>query len=363
MGVEFSSYIKRSRRTSIIAPIIAIITCVVMVIFVGQYVHIFSIIGTAIAAGIASSATYARSHHETEKYVRFAIRARLAKKAEPEFDKLTRNFRALGKYVQKSAHPSEEIKDALKEAEKNIGMKPGTVMPLVVPLELILGVPHNCPAAAAMLYAGRHPVVLLDDHLQNMLDTDKDFDKNYKIVVSVLCHELAHLIGWNTRWTKLVSIGELFETPCAISGLAAYSLENSVIFGAIGVSIAAMNLAFEPGPTLPDHKPSVAGIISRIALVSWVPFVIIGLGIGLLPIGLTVWVTLLTFGLRSILATFRRKQEIYADVISAMALGTSSPLSDFFRTLTSSYPNVWTRIFSSHPPVNERIKALRRAKI
>jgi|GEM_PF-5877459 len=348
---------------SLLAPILAISTCLLMIFFVGQYVHIISLIGTTIAAVVASSATYARSHYRTEKYVRFAIRARLAKKAQPDFDKLTRNFRELGKYVQKSAHPSEEIKDALRQAEKNIGMKPGSVMPLVVPLDLILGVPHNCPAAAAMLYAGRHPVVLLDDHLQSLLDTDTDFKKNFQIVVSVFCHELAHLIGWNTRWTKLVAIGELFVTTFAIAALAAYALENSVIFGAIGVSIAAMNLAFEPVATSEHQKPSLSGIISRVALISWVPYVAIGLGIGMLPIGLTFGVTILTFGLRSFLAAMRRKEEIYADVISAMALGSSSPLSDFFRTLSSSYPNIWARIFSTHPPVNMRIKALRRAKV
>ncbi len=345
-----------------LAPVASFGACVLMIVVVGKYLHVISVVGTLIAAGIASVATYARLHYRTEKFVRFAIRARLAKKAEPEFDKLTRNYRELGKYVQKSAHPSQEIKDALKQAEKNIGLNPGTTMPLVVPLELILGVPHNCPAAAAMLYAGRHPVILIDDNLQAMLDTDENYEKNYEIVVSVFCHELAHLIGWNTRWAKLVGICEIFVTTFTIAALAAYTLESNLFFGLIGVCIAAINLTFESTPTEEHQKPSITSILSRIALVSWIPFVLIGLIIGVLPIGLTIALTILTFGLRSLLAAMRRKEEIYADMISAIAHGSSSPLSDFFRTLSSSYPNLWTRIFSTHPPVSLRIKALRRIK-
>ena len=358
----FSKYLSRSRRASVAAPIVTAITSFLIVALIAGNVHIASVIGTTAAATIAACATFTRSHFRTQKYVRFAIRARLATKAEPDFDKLTRQYRALGKYVQKSAHPSPEINDALREAEKRMGMRSGSVLALVVPLELILGVPYNCPAAASMLYAGRHPVILIDDQLQLMLDSVDDFEKSYKIVVSVLCHELAHLIGWNTRWSRSVGIGDLFVTTAAMASLVAYGLEQNLVFGLIGAVIAATHLASEPALVNENQRSSPLAIVARIALLMWVPYVLVGVAIGALPLGLTIGVTILSLGLRYILAMLRRREELYADAIAAVALGTSSPLTDFFRSLGTNHPNLWSQLFSTHPSIHTRIKSLRRTR-
>lgn len=358
----FSTYLTRSRRASVLAPVITMFTCCAIIALLFRHVHIVSVLGTTLAASIAACATFARSYSRTQKYVRFAIRARLATKAEPGYDKLTRQFRSLQKFVEKSAHPSPDISDALHEAEKRMGLRVGSTLALVVPLELILGVPHNCPAAAAMLYAGRHPVILIDDNLQVMLDNVDDFEKSYAIVVSVLCHELAHLLSWNTRWSRLVSIGELFVTTTAMAALVAYSLEHNIVLGLIGAIIAATYLVSEPA--LSDDAPSSPrAVAARLALVTWVPFVIAGMAIGALPIQLAVGVTVLSLGLRFVLAALRRREELYSDALAAHALGTSDPLTNFFRTLSSHHPNMWNAMFSTHPPISQRIKYLRSMKI
>lgn len=362
-GNGFPTYLKRSRRASVLAPVVSLITACAIVALLASHVHIANVIITTVAATAAACATFARSHYRTQRYVRFAIRARLAKNAEPDYDRLTRQFRSLGKYVQQSAHPSPEIKDALREAEDRMGLRKGSTLALVVPFELILGVVFNCPAAAAMLYAGRHPVILVDDNLQLMLDSPDDFERSYEIVVSVLCHELAHLLAWNTRWSRLVSIGELFVTTAAMASLVAYGLEHNLIFGAIGAIIAAIHLGTEPALADDERSSTPLAIMARITLVAWVPFVVAGVVIGALPLGLTIGVTFLSLGLRFILATIRQREEFYADALAAYALGTSSPLTNFFRTLTSHHPGAWSRMFSSHPPISMRIKNLRKLKI
>lgn len=336
-----------------------------MIVLIATNVHIISVIGTTAAATIAACATFARAHYRTEKYVRYAIRARLSKNAEPEFEKLARHLRdtSLSNYMPQSSHPSPEVRDALHEAEKRMGLRVGSTMPLVVPLQLILGVPHNCPSAAAMLYANRHPVVLIDDNLQHMLDIPEDFDRAFKIVVSVLCHELAHLIGWNTRWTRTVSIGELFATTAAMASLVAYGLENTFIFGMIGAVIATIYFASEPVLRNDEHQTSPTAVIARIALLAWVPYVIAGMIIGTLPVALTLGVTALALGLRVILASVRRREELLADSMAAQALGSATPLTDFFRTLTSAHPGLWASLFGTHPPIPLRIKNLRRIKL
>lgn len=359
----FSTFLKRSRRASVCAPILTMSTCVAIITLLFRHVHLVSVLGTTFAASVAACATFARSYSRTQRYVRFAIRARLATKAEPDYDKLTRQFRSLERYVKKSAHPSPEIADALHEAEKRMGLRVGSTLALVVPLELILGVPHNCPAAAAMLYAGRHPVILVDDNLQVLLDSPDEFDKSFAIVVSVLCHELAHLLSWNTRWSRLVSIGELFVTTTAMAALVAYSLEHNVILGIVGAVIAAVYLAAEPALDDESHASSPRAIAARVALVTWVPFVIAGMVIGALPVQLTIGVTILALGLRGILSFLRRREELYSDALAAHALGSSDPLTNFFRTLSSHPQNVWESIFSTHPPISQRIKYLRAMKI
>ena len=226
-----------------IAPIFVGLSSLTILFILATNVSWGSFLGTAIAALVASSTTWARSHYVTDKYVRFAIRARLAKKAEPDFERLARQYRTLGKYSQRSSHPSPEINDALRKAEHMMGMRQGSVLALVVPLELILGVPHNCPAAAAMLYAHRHPVILMDDELQKMLDDSDQYEKNSKIVVAVMCHELAHLVSWNTRWSRFVGIGDLFVRTASIVSLVTYAIENAFVFGVIVAFIASVLLA------------------------------------------------------------------------------------------------------------------------
>lgn len=359
----FSSYLNRSRRASILAPILVSVACVSMLVLLALNVQATSLIGTSITAGIAAFVTWAHSHYRTQKYVRFAIRARLAKKAEPDFDRLTRQYRALGKYVQQSAHPSPEIADALKEATQAMGLRTGSVLALVVPLELILGVPHNCPAAAAMLYAGRHPVILIDDHLQKLLDDTDDYEKNFNVVVSVLCHELAHLVSWNTRWSRSVGIGDLFVRTAALVALVTYALEHTFAFGIVGVTIAGALLISEPALVDEKSRTSTMAVVARISLLAWVPYVAIGMIISALPLQFTLSVTFVSLGLRFALATLRRREELYADAIAAHALGTSSPLTDFFRSLSSHHPNLWSKLFSTHPPVSARIKSLRATKV
>lgn len=361
---SFSRVLQSTRRTSLIAPIISSATCIAIIILISTHVHIASVLGTTAAATIAACATFARSHYRTQRYVRFAIRARLAKTAEPGFERLARQFREthVGRFVPQSSHPSPEIQDALRDAEKRMGMRPGSALALVVPLELILGVPHNCPSAAAMLYAGRHPVILIDDHLQVLLDTPENYERSYEIVVSVLCHELAHLVGWNTRWNRLASIGELFVTTAAMASIVAYGLEHTFLYGIIGACIAAIHLASEPA-LREDERTSFTAVIARIAFLVWVPYVLVGLAISALPLGLTIGVTTFSLGLRYILAAIRRREELYADLIAAHALGTSKPLVDFFRTLSSTHPNMWSNLFGSHPPIHVRIKNLTRSKI
>ncbi len=358
----FSTYLTRSRRASVCAPAVTILASLAIVALLFRHIHPLSVLGTTFAAFIAACATFARSYSRTQKYVRFAIRARLATKAEPGYDKLTRQFRTLQKFVEKSAHPSPDITDALHEAEKRMGLRVGSTLALVVPLELILGVPHNCPAAAAMLYAGRHPVILIDDNLQVMLDSVDDYDKSYAIVVSVLCHELSHLLSWNTRWSRLVSIGELFVTTTAMAALVVCSLENNVVLGMIGAIIATTYLISEPALS-EAHQSSLRAIAARIALLTWVPFVIGGMAIGALPFELAAGVTILALGLRFVLASLRRREELYADALAVHALGTSDPLTNFFRTLSSHHPNMWNAMFSTHPPISQRIKYLRAIKI
>jgi hypothetical protein len=332
-----------------------------MIVAIATNVHIASVIGTTAAATVAACATFTRMHYRTQKYVRFAIRARLHEKVAPDFDRLARQFHAAtGKHgAQLSAHPSSDMRDALHDAEKRMGMRPGSTMALVVPLELILGVPHNCPAAAAMLYANRHPVILIDNELQRLLDDQDDFNRAYDLVVSVLCHELAHLIGWNTRWIRLANIGELFTTTAAMASLVAYGLEHNFAFGLIGAIIAVLHFASEPALETDDSRPSLAGIIARVSLLAWIPFVLAGIAIDALPLALTVEVSILAIGLRYFLARIRRRQEFLADKMAAHALGSSSPLTDFFRTLSSEHSTPWTQLFSSHPPIYARIKHLR----
>lgn len=360
---KYQRILQRSRRSSMFVPSISVFVSLIIILYLAKHVHVASVIGTTAAATIAACATYTRSYFRTQRYVRFAIRARLNTKAEPDFDKLTRSYRSLNKYVQQSAHPSPEIQDALREAEKRMGMRAGSVLALVVPLELILGVPHNCPAAAAMLYANRHPVILIDDHLQILLDTPQDYERSYKIVVSVMCHELAHLVGWNTRWPRLVNIGDLFATTAAMASLVAYGLEHTFIYGIIGAFIAAIYLASEPALENEGGQGTPMAIAARLALVTWVPFVVAGMAIGALPIGLTIGVTILAFGLRFIISACRRKQELYADSMAALAVGSSDPLTDFFRTFSHVPNNIWTELFATHPPMSVRIKNLRNLKI
>ncbi len=344
---------------------LSIATVIGIVLLIASHVHIASVLGTTAAATVAACATFARSHYRTTKFVRFAIRARLTKKAEPDFEKLTRQFRdkPIGKYLPKSSHPSPEIKQALRDAESRMGLTPGTTMALIVPLELILGVPHNCPAAAAMLYAGRHPVILIDDQLLLLLDSDENYERNYDVVVSVLCHEISHLVGWNTRWSSLIAICELFVTTAAMASLVAYSLENNFSYGIIGAIIAAIYLASEPALRDEEISSSTLAMTARIALLCWVPYVIVGLFIGTLPLSLTMGVTVFALGLRLMLASFRRRQELYADLLAAIALGTSAPLTNFFRTIKSETLNFWHEAFSSHPSTQVRIKNLTRSKI
>lgn len=355
----FSTYLNRSRRTSIISLVSISIAGVAMISLLLANISFISVIGTVFTAGVAACATWAQSHYRTQKYVRFAIRARLAKKAEPDFERLTRQYRALGKYVQKSAHPSPEIADALKEATKCMGLSPGSVLALVVPLELILGVPHNCPSAAAMLYAGRHPVILIDDELQKLLDNTDDYEKQFNLVVSVLCHEIAHLLSWNTRWARSVGIGDLFVRTTALIAIVTYALEHTFIFGIVGAFIAGTILISEPALMEERTSPSNLAIVARLAILAWVPYIFIGIIISALPFSFTLSVISVSLGLRFVLAILRRREELYADAISAHALGSSSPLTDFFRSLSSHHPNLWSKLFSTHPTTSTRIKYLR----
>lgn len=360
---RFARLISRSRRLSLLAVLFCLFASIAIVVAIFPHLHIISVLGTIAAALVASTSTWAKSHHRTEKFVRFAIRARLAKKAEPDFERLARSYRDLGKYAQKSAHPSPEVVDALRIAEKQMGLKKGSVLSLVVPLELILGVAHNCPSAAAMLYAGRHPVILIDDSLQALLDSPDNFEKSQALVVSVLSHEISHLLGWNTRWAKVVGIAEMFVATAAMVSIVAFALAEKMTFGIIGAVIACIYLVSEPALVNNRQSSSVLAVAARVALVLWVPFVILGVLLNFLDFSLVLWTCVITFGLKFMLAFLRRKEEMMADKIAAHCLGTVEPLTDFFRSISSHYPNLWDRMFSTHPPVSNRLKALRNLKI
>lgn len=336
-------------------------------IIIGIYSHIstLALVGTIIAAAIASFSSYARSHYETQKYVRFAIRARLAKKAEPDFDRLARHFRSthLSGIIPRSSHPSPEITEALHLAEKQMGMRQGSTMALVVPLELILGVEHNCPSAAAMLYANRHPVILIDDHLQALLDSPDDHKSAFDIAVAVLCHELAHLIGWNTRWNRVTSLSELFIATVAMTAIVVDGLSHSVVFGAIGAFIAIMRLTIEPIAKRENSWGTFIGITARMSYVVWFPYIIAGIISGYLSFLLVLNVSVISIGFKMIIAYLRRKEELFADSISAQAIGSSSPLANFFRTLPNEKKRGYLNLFSTHPSIHDRIHNLRHSNI
>jgi len=358
---NFANLLQKSRRLSIYSPLIAVLCVLLIVTAISSQLIVFSVLGTLLAASIAAIANYTRMHYETQKYVRFAIRARLAKRAEPDFDRIARSFRTshLGKVIPKSSHPSPEITQALREAEKNMGMRQGSTMALAVPLELILGVEHNCPSAAAMLYAGRHPVVLIDDHLQLLLDKHEDYEKNYNIAVSVLCHELAHLIGWNTRWNKITGICDLFISTVAMAAVVANGIENSVAFGAIGAFIAIARLLIEPISYRETSWGSFVGILSRLSYVIWFPYIVAGLVAGYLSLSLMVMIGAITITFKGVIAYLRRREELCADSIAAKAVGSSSHLSNFFRSLDTQNHSKLSTIFATHPSVSERIYNLR----
>ncbi len=126
----FSRALQSTRRISIVAPILSTATCIAIVVLIATHVHIASVFGTTAAATIAACATFTRSHYRTQRYVRFAIRARLSKKAEPNFEKFARQIRTtpVGKFVPHSSHPSPEIREALFEAEQRMGMRKGSTM-------------------------------------------------------------------------------------------------------------------------------------------------------------------------------------------------------------------------------------------
>ena len=244
-----------------------------------------------------------------------------------------------------------------------MGMKQGSTMALALPLELILGVEHNCPSAAAMLYAGRHPVVLIDDHLQLLLDNEKNYKENYEIVVSVLCHELAHLIGWNTRWNKITGIADSFISTVAMAAVVANGIENSVAFAAIGAFIAIGRLLIEPLSHRETSWGSFIGIVSRLSYVIWFPYIVAGLIAGYLSLNLMLMIGAITITFKGVIAYLRRKEELCADSIAVQAVGSSSPLSNFFRSLDSHNRPKIVELFDSHPSVSERIYNLRRTPL
>ncbi|MFN8015280.1 MAG: M48 family metalloprotease [Acidimicrobiia bacterium] len=357
---RLSKYIVKSRIASRLSVLTVAFSIALLCTFLFLETKFLSSLGTMAAVFVASIATFSRAHYRTQKFVRFAIRSRLANNSKPELEKLTRQAHGLSKYAQYNAHPSSEIKQALREAESHMGMKPGSVLALVVPMELLLGVVHNCPSAAAMLYAGRHPVILIDDELQKMLDKQDDFNKSYETVVSVFCHEIAHLIGWNTRWSKFIGICELFITTISMASLVVKALEDNVKFGLIGTAITCLYLAFEPWALTSTRLDSVFGIISRLSFSIWFPYLFIGIVLGFLPFFFVAKIFIVFVIAKYLIASFRRKEELYADAMAVISQGTCTPLANFFRTLNGSYPNLWDQLFATHPPIPTRIKGLRK---
>lgn len=370
-GVGLRSSIKgvliRSRFTSRLAPLLAFSAAIFLVLVQLTELHIISVIGTTSVSLVASALTFSRARYATQRYVRGAIRSRLAIKGNQVTDRLSRQLRGtqLEPFIPASTHPSKEIKKALQDAEHLLGLSRGVSMALVIPLDELTGIDHNCPSAASLLYSGRHPVVIVDNNLQKVLDYPDDQTKAHNQVVAVLCHELAHLMGFNTRFSSVSGICEQFVATTSMAMLVAYCLEKNFNFGAIGAIIICAYLLFEPMHLA--HKEnkksySITNVISRVALLSWCTYVIAGLIIGVWPLILPISALFFTFGLNIILSSIRRKHEFYADKMAALAMGTIRPLIDFFKSIRTFEHGPYEKLFATHPSTKARIANLKKIK-
>lgn len=367
MRSSIKSVLIRSRFTSRLAPLLAFSAAIFLVLVQLTELHIISVIGTTSVSLLASALTFSRARYATQRYVRSAIRSRLAIKENQVTSRISRQLKGtqLEPFIPASTHPSKEIKNALHDAEHLLGLNRGVSMALVIPLDELTGIDHNCPSAASLLYSGRHPVVIVDNNLQNVLDYPEDQEKAHNQVVAVLCHELAHLMGFNTRFSSVNGVCEQFVATASMSMLVAYCLEKSFNFGLIGAIIICAYLLFEPMHIA--HKEnkksySIANIISRVALLSWCTYVFAGLVIGMWPLILPISALFFTFGLNIILAVIRRKHELYADKMAALAMGTIRPLIDFFKSIRTFEHGPYEKLFATHPSTKERIANLKKIK-
>jgi hypothetical protein len=367
LGSKIDGVLLRSRFTSRVSPLLAFSACVVLVLVQLSQLHIVSVIGTSLVSFFAGVLTFSRARYTTERYVRSAIRSRLAIKDNQHISRLSRQLKGtqVEAFMPSSTHPSEEIKDALYDAEKLMGLTKGISMALVIPLDELTGIDHNCPSAASLLYSGRHPVVIVDNNLQKILDYPKDQKKAHLQVVAVLCHELAHLMGFNTRFSGITEVCAQFVKTSSIAMLIAYSLENSFNFGVIGAVLLSFYLIFDPmhSATKDNHNNiSIMNILSRISLVSLCTYMLSGLIINSWPLMLPITALSLTFGLHLILSAIKRRHEFYADKMAALAMGNIRPLIDFFKSITTFDHGIFEKLFATHPTTRSRIAMLNKIK-
>lgn len=367
MGSRIDSVLMRSRFTSRVAPLLAFSSCVVLVLIQLSQLHIVSVIGTSLVSLAAGALTFSRARYTTERYVRSAIRSRLAIKDNQQLSKLSRQLSGtqVETFIPNSTHPSKEVKKALNDAEKLLGLKKGVSMALVIPLDELTGIDHNCPSAASLLYSGRHPVVVVDNNLQKLLDYPKDQKKAHAQVVAVLCHELAHLMGFNTRFAGITGVCDQFVKTSSIAMLAAYCLEHSFRFGVAGAIIICSYLIFDPMYTSEretGNNISIVNILSRVSLVSLFTYVLSGLVIGAWPLILPISAISLTFGLHLTLRAIKRRHEFYADKMAALAMGNIRPLIDFFKSIKTFDHGRFEKFFATHPSTRTRITKLNKIK-
>ena len=367
MRSSISGVMYRSRFTSRLAPLLAFSAGLILVIVQLRHLHIVSVLGTTLVSMIAGITTFSMARYSTQKHVRKAIRARLAIKDNQEINKISRQLKGtqIENFIPTSTYPSNEIKSALNDAEKLLGLKAGVSMALVIPLDDLTGMDHNCPSAASLLYSGRHPVVIVDNNLQNLLDYPKNPKEAHSQVVAVLCHELAHLIGFNTRYSSVTGISEHFVTTSSMAMLVAYTLENNFNFGCIGAIIFTAYMLLEPFYTTDKEigdNISIPSVMSRIALLSWFTYVGSGVIISQWPLILPITALVITLGLHLILKTIRRKHEFYADKMAVLAMGNIRPLIDFFKNISTFEHNRFQRYFATHPSTRMRITKLKKIK-
>ncbi|MBP9116011.1 MAG: M48 family metalloprotease [Acidimicrobiia bacterium] len=357
----------RSRLTSRLAPLLTISAAIVLITIQITQLHIISVIGTTLVSLLASILSYSCARYSTQRFIRGAVRARLAVKENQYINKMSRQLKGtqVQPYIPASTHPSKEIKSALNTAEGLLGLKQGVSMALVIPLDEFTGIDSSCPSAASLLYSGRHPVVVVDNNLQHILDDPKDREKAQSQVVAVLCHELAHLMGFNTRYSSITGIFEQFVITSSMAMLVSYGLEYHFSYGFIGAIILTAYMIFEPFnvPANPDQDhSSISSIISRVTLVSWYTYVISGLFISIWPVILPACALGFPLCLTILINAIRRTHEYYADKMAVLAMGSIRPLVDFFKNITTFEHKHFERFFATHPSTRDRITKLHKIK-